>query len=168
MQLSILAAVAENGVIGRDNKLPWHLSTDLRRFKRLTMDHAIVMGRKTYESIGKTLTGRTMIVISRMARFQPKSDDVVVAGSLDEALGAASTRVPDKDEAFVVGGARIYEMAMPRADLLYMTRVLASTDGDVTFPDVDWQQWQLRGEIEHHEADERNDYPHTFQIWRRN
>jgi dihydrofolate reductase len=166
MQLTLIAAVAENGVIGRGGQLPWHLSADLRRFKRLTMGHAILMGRRTWESIGRPLPGRTSIVISRQADYQPGHDGVLVATNLDEALSQARKFASDSDEAFIIGGARIYEMSSPRADRLLVTRVHASVEGDTLFPQVDWTQWRLASE-ERHEADEDNEYPHTFQTWLR-
>ena len=174
MNLSILVAVAENGVIGREGQLPWHLSSDLRRFKRLTMGRAILMGRKTWESIGRPLPGRTSIVLSRQANYQSGHDGVLVATNLDEALSQARRSVAttdaetnaEADEAFIIGGARIYEMCLPRADRLLVTRVHAQIEGDVHFPQVDWNAWQLLEE-EPHAADEKNDYPHTYQIWQR-
>ena len=174
MNLSIIAAVAENGVIGRDGQLPWHLSSDLQRFKRLTMGHAILMGRKTWESIGRPLPGRTSIVISRQADYQPGHDGVFVATNLDEALAHARRSVAKTDaegetapdDAFIIGGARIYEMCFPRADRLLVTRVHGEIAGDVYFPQVDWDAWQLVEE-NRHAADEKNDYPHTYQFWQR-
>jgi dihydrofolate reductase len=166
MNLSILVAVAENGVIGREGQLPWHLSSDLRRFKRLTMGHAILMGRKTWESIGRPLPGRTSIVLSRQANYQPGHDGVLVATNLDEALAQASRSVVEADEAFIIGGAGIYEMCLPRADRLLVTRVHAQIEGDVHFPQVDWNAWQLIEETDHG-ADDNNDYPHTYQLWQR-
>ena len=170
MNLSIIVAVAENGVIGREGQMPWHLSSDLRRFKRLTMGHAILMGRKTWESIGRPLPGRTSIVISRQANYQPGHEGVLVATNLDEALAQArcldTEAKSEPDEAFIIGGARIYEMCFPRADRLLVTRVHAQIDGDVYFPQVDWNSWQLIEET-HRAADEKNDYPHTYQIWQR-
>ena len=166
MNLSIIVAMAENGVIGREGQLPWHLSSDLRRFKRLTMGHAILMGRKTWESIGRPLPGRTSIVISRQANYQSEHDGVLVATNLDEALAQARRLDAKADEAFIIGGARIYETSLPRADRLLVTRVHAQIEGDVHFPQVDWNAWQLLEE-EPHAADEKNDHPHTYQIWER-
>jgi dihydrofolate reductase len=166
MQLTLIAAVAENGVIGRGGRLPWHLSADLRRFKRLTMGHAIIMGRRTWESIGRPLPGRTSIVISRQADYQPGHDGVLMATNLDEALSQACKLASGADKAFVIGGARIYEMSLARADRLLITRVHDAVEGDVQFPQVDWTQWRKIAE-ERHEADETNDYPHTFQTWLR-
>lgn len=166
MHLTLIVAVAENGVIGREGQLPWHLSTDLRRFKRLTMGHPILMGRRTWESIGRPLPGRASIVISRQADYQPGFGDVHLATNLDEALACARNLKCDSDEAFIIGGARIYEMSLPRADRLLVTRVHADVEGDVWFPQVDWDCWRLNSE-ERSEADDKNDYPHTFQVWQR-
>ena len=166
MNLSIIVALAENGVIGRDGDLPWHLSADLQRFKRVTMGHAIVMGRKTWESIGRPLPGRTSIVISRQAEYDPGHEKVLVATNLDEALAQARNLPNPRDEAFVIGGARIYEMCLPRAQRLLVTRVHADVAGDVSFPEFDWKQWHLEQE-EKHTADDKNEYPFTFQAWQR-
>jgi dihydrofolate reductase len=130
MRLSIIAAVADNGVIGRDNALPWRLSADLRRFKVLTLGHHLLMGRKTFESIGSVLPGRTTVVISRGRPALPPG--VLLAHSIDEAVAMA--RASGDFEAFVAGGAEIYELALPVADRLYLTRVHTITDGDIRFP----------------------------------
>lgn len=160
--LSIIAAVSENNVIGRDGALPWHLSADLKRFKRLTMGHAIVMGRKTWESIGRPLPGRTSIVISRQA--DRRADGAKVAASLSGALEFARQSGVGHSEVFVIGGAAVYALALSHAERLYLTRVHAIVEGDVAFPTVDWNAWQLLEES-HHVADERNDFAHTFQTW---
>ena len=163
MLLSIIAAVSENNIIGRGGQLPWRLSSDLRRFKQLTLGHAIIMGKKTWESIGRPLPGRTSIVISRQADWRPA--DALVARNIEEALLAAS-RVHPGQEAFVIGGAAIYGLALSRADRLYLTRVHALVEGDVEFPHVDWEAWQLT-EASYHQADEPNDFAFTFQVWQR-
>jgi dihydrofolate reductase len=162
--LSIIAAVSENNVIGRGGGLPWHLAVDLKRFKRLTMGHAIIMGRRTWESIGRPLPGRTSIVISRQTDW--RVDGASVAASLDGALEIARRSKVDQSEAFVIGGAAVYALALPRAERLYLTRVHAVVEGDVEFPAVDWNAWRLMEES-HHAADERNDFDHTFQVWLR-
>src|SRR5438093_773206 len=115
MTVSIIVAMTEDRVIGKDNKLPWHLSEDLKRFKRLTMGHAVIMGRKTFDSIGKPLPGRRNIVLSRDANFRPA--DVVVAANLKEALAACA---PGESEAFVIGGAALFQEALPLADRIYL------------------------------------------------
>ncbi len=139
MKLSIIVAVGENGVIGRDNRLPWRISGDLKRFKALTMRHHLLMGRKTFESIGKALPGRTTIVLSRGTPELPEG--VVHAESLDRAVDLA--RSAGETEAFVAGGAAVFAEALPRADTLYLTRVAATVAGDTYFPDWDRDAWQL-------------------------
>jgi dihydrofolate reductase len=136
--VTIVAAVARNGVIGVDGGLPWHLPDDLRRFKSLTMGHVLVMGRRTYESIGRPLPGRTTVVVTRNAGWDPGSEDVLVATGLDEAIGAAKAI---DDEVFVVGGAQVYADALPLADLLELTLVDDEPDGDTIFPPVEWGDW---------------------------
>lgn len=166
MQLTIIVAAAENGVIGHQGDLPWHLSADLRRFKQTTMGHAILMGRKTWESIGRPLPGRISIVLTRQSNYDPGHADVLVAKNLDDALALARNLEDSRDEAFVIGGARIYEMSLPRAERLLMTRVHAELDGDVWLPEIDWEAWQLVDK-QSHEADDQNDHPHTYQTWHR-
>lgn len=129
MKVSLILAVSENGVIGRDNRLPWHLSADLRRFRQLTMGHHILMGRRTWESIGKPLPGRTSVVLTRGSFEAPAG--VLVAPSLDQALDLA--RAAGETEAFVLGGSAVFEAALPRTDRVYLTRVLAAVEGDVRF-----------------------------------
>ena len=138
MPVTIVAAVARNGVIGVDGRLPWRLPDDLRRFKKLTLGHVLVMGRKTYESIGHPLPGRTTVVVTRNARWDPGSDEVVVAAGVPEAIAAATAI---DDEVFVVGGAQVYAAALPVTHRLELTLVDAEPDGDTTFPDVDWGEW---------------------------
>jgi dihydrofolate reductase len=142
IRLSMIAAVAENGVIGRDNGLPWRLPSDLRHFKAVTMGKPIVMGRKTFESIGRALPGRDNIVVTR--RTDMVADDVHVAYSLDEALGLAEgfARARGVDEVFIIGGAEIYAEAIGRADRLYITEVAARPEGDATFPAIDPAMWR--------------------------
>ncbi len=144
MPVTIVAAVARNGVIGVDGGLPWHLPDDLRRFKELTLGHVLVMGRKTYESIGRPLPGRTTVVVTRTTGWDPGSSEVLVSGSVPAALDAAAAI---DGEVFVVGGAQVYVDAMPLADRLDLTFVDAEPDGDTHFPVVDWREWrELRRE----------------------
>jgi dihydrofolate reductase len=164
MRISIIAAVAENGVIGRTGKLPWHLSDDLRRFKRLTMGRTIVIGRRTWESIGRPLPGRRMIVVSRQAQYRVDAENVEVAASLDDALRVAEA--VGEDEVFIVGGAELYRESLARADRLHLTRVHASVEGDTVFPPIEWRAWRFV-ESETHEADERNDYGYSFEVYER-
>ncbi len=162
MSLSILVAVAENGVIGRGGDLPWHLAADLGRFKRLTIGHAIVMGRKTWESIGRPLPGRRMVVVTRQAGY--RAEGVRVAAGLQQALEMA--REAGDREPFVVGGAEIYRQALPLASRLYRTRVLADVEGDTYFPKFQEAEWRLV-ESDPHEADARNDHPFCFELLKR-
>ena len=164
MRVSIIAAVAENGVIGRNGKLPWHLSADLRRFKQLTMGHAIIMGRRTWESIGRPLPGRKMIVVSRQPDYRADIAGVEVTASLDDALQRAGAY--GEDEAFVIGGAELYREALSHAERLYFTRVRADVAGDTYFPQVNWNQWRLI-ELQEHAADDKNDYSYDFNIYQR-
>lgn len=145
MPVTIVAAVARNGIIGVDGRLPWRLPDDLRRFKKLTLGHVLVMGRKTYESIGHPLPGRTTVVVTRNARWDSGSDEVVVAAGVPEAIAAATAI---DDEVFVVGGAQVYAAALPVTHRIELTLVDAEPDGDTTFPDVDWGEWLELGREE--------------------
>lgn len=160
MKVSLILAMAENRVIGRGNDLPWHLPADLKRFKALTLDHTIVMGRKTWESIGRPLPRRRSIVISRNPDYE--ADGAEVAGSLDEALALAA----GDDEVFVIGGAAVFAAAVPRADRVYLTRVHAEVAGDIACPPLDDGSWVLVEE-ERHEANEHHAYPFSFQVYDR-
>ena len=161
MRLSIIAALSSNNVIGRNNELPWHLSTDLKRLKALTMGHHMIMGRKTYDSIGRPLPGRRFVVITRDPNFSVEG--VQVAHSLEEAIQLAA----GDEEPFIAGGAQIFELALHRADRMYLTRVHAEVEGDTFFPDFDdVSEWQLT-DSEHFEADEKNDYPFSFLTYDR-
>jgi dihydrofolate reductase len=157
MRVSLIAAVASNGVIGRAGGMPWHLPADLARFKALTMGHHLIVGRRTWESIGRSLPGRRMVVVSRVARELPAG--VALAGSLEEALAKAEKA--GEGEVFVGGGAQLYREALPRADRLHLTRVLAEVPGDVTFPPFDEAAWRVV-DREEHPADERHAYPFVF------
>jgi len=133
--VSLIVAMAQNRVIGRNNALPWRLSPDLKRFRRITMGHPIVMGRKTYESIGRPLDGRKNIVISRNPDFRP--DGVTVASSIDQALALASD-----NEIMIIGGADIYKQTLPRADRIHFTLIHESFDGDAYFPEINSNEWK--------------------------
>ena len=159
----MIAALASNGVIGRNNDLPWHLSTDLKRLKQLTMGHHMIMGRKTYESIGRPLPGRIFIVLTANPGF--KAEGVQVTHSLEDAIRIA--REAGDPEPFIAGGAAVFEQAMHRADRMYLTRVHADVEGDTFFPEFDdVSEWQLT-DAEHFEADEKNDYPFSFLTYDR-
>lgn len=137
MEISIIVAIAEKGVIGGGNELLWHIPDDLKRFKRITSGHSVIMGRKTFESIGKPLPNRRNIVITRNPEF--RAEGIEVANSLNVALGLTKT----EDEVFIIGGGEIYRQALPMATKLYITRVHANFEGDTYFPEIPTQQWQL-------------------------
>lgn len=156
-RLTLIVAVADNGVIGREGGLPWRLSEDLRRFKQRTLGRPVVMGRKTWESLGKPLPGRTNIVITRRGNYQVDVSGVIVARDLDAAIAAAG----DVDEVMIIGGAEIYALALPRADLVELTQVHAIVEGDTVFPTLPSADWKEISRTEH-PADERNQYPTSF------
>jgi dihydrofolate reductase len=162
MMLALIWAAAENDVIGREGDLPWHLPKDLKRFKALTLDHTILMGRKTFESIGRPLPRRRSIVISRNPDYRAPGAEVV--SSLASGLALARQDGADA-ECFVIGGAEILRAALPLATKIYLTRVHAEVAGNVLFP-FDPSQWQLKTE-EHHPADSRHPYSFTFQLFTR-
>lgn len=160
MILSLLVAASENNVIGKDNKLPWHLPNDLKYFKNLTWGMPILMGRKTFDSIGKPLPGRKSIVITRNNDWQ--HEDVLVVHSINEAIEQAE--MFGVKEIFVIGGAEIFTTALPAANRIYLTRIHHTIDGDVFFPEMDKAKWQLASE-RYCAADEKNAYNHTYQVW---
>lgn len=166
MLLSIIVAQSENRIIGRGNKLPWYLPEDLKYFKRITQGKPIVMGRKTYESIGRPLPGRTNIVISRNSSYQ--SPGVHVVASLDAALELAENQalIDGSEEMLVIGGAEIYAQALTQADRLYVTQVHATIEGDASFPEIDHAQWQqiLREDFS---AEGPNPYDYSFLVFQR-
>ncbi len=163
MKLSILVALAKNRVIGCDGELPWHLPDELKHLKRLTMGHHLIMGRKTYESIGRPLPGRTSIVVTR-SLDTPPHPEVLLARSLDEAIEIAGGC--EESEAFVFGGETIYALALPLADRLYLTRVDAMPQGDAYFPEFDEGRWTLLDETAH-PADERHAHAYVHQTLER-
>ncbi|MCC8035206.1 MAG: dihydrofolate reductase, partial [Rikenellaceae bacterium] len=145
--ISIIVAVARNGVIGGKNKLLWHISEDLRRFKAITYGHPVVMGRKTFESLGGPLPGRTNVVITRNPSYAVEGCTVV--SSLEEAAGL----FPSAEEVFIVGGGEIYRQAMASADRLYITKVHRDYQGDTTFPEIDPKIWEPVS-VEYHKRGE--------------
>jgi dihydrofolate reductase len=152
-RLSALVAVARNGVIGKDNALPWQLSADLRRFKALTMGHSIIMGRKTYESIGKPLLGRISIIVTRQPGYRIKNATVV--NSIDEAVKICcihDASQPSGSECFVIGGAEIFREAMRLCDRIYITEIQKDFEGDVVLPEFDRREW-IEVSREKHEDD---------------
>jgi len=162
MRVSIIAAVADDRVIGRGNDLPWRLPADLARFKRLTLGHHLLMGRKTWESIGRPLPGRTTVVISRRQPELPAG--VLLAAGIDQALDLA--RAAGEDEAFIAGGAEIYRQTLGRADRLYLTRVDARVAGDSRFPPWDAAAWRLVSRQDR-PADGTNPLPLSFLVYDR-
>lgn len=139
MTISLVAAVAANGVIGRNGRLPWKLPDDLARFKALTMGHPVIMGRSTFQSMGRALTGRTNIVLSRDPDLRIQG--CTITHSAEEARAAAMAT--GTEEAFVIGGTAIYALFLPGARRLYLTWVDAEVDGDARFPAVDWSRWRV-------------------------
>lgn len=146
MIVSMIVAMSENRVIGKDGGLPWHLPEDLKRFKKITMGHPIIMGRKTYESIGRALPGRRNIVISRNSNLQ--IDGVETTSSLGEALDL----VKSEKEVFIIGGAQIYEASLSQADRIYLTEVHQQIHGDAYFPEINSSQFQEVSRESHGEA----------------
>ena len=163
IRIVLVAAIARNGVIGAGGDLVWRISDDLKWFKKTTLGKPIVMGRKTFESIGKPLPGRDNIVITRQSDFAPAG--VIVARTIDEALklGQEWARASDADEVCVIGGGEIYAQTLPVADRVYLTRVDAAPEGDVYFPDLDLQEWDVSRESAA-QKNERNQYDCEFFI----
>lgn len=158
--ISIIVATSMNDVIGIRGDLPWKLSDDLKRFKQLTMGKPIVMGRLTWESIGRPLPGRQNIVLTRQAGFAADGCDVVASPA--EALAAAA----EAEEIMIIGGGQIYALFLPKASRLYVTRVQASIDGDAFFPGIDETTWQLVDRVPH-AADDANEYAFEFRTYER-
>ena len=157
MRRSLVVAMARNRVIGRDNRLPWRLPADLAYFKQVTTGHPVVMGRRTYESIGRPLPGRQNIVVTRNRAFSAPGCTVV--GSLDEAWKAAG----DADEVSVIGGTTLFAETLPIADRIHLTEVEAAVPGDTFFPEFDRSQWNER-EVARHAADERHEHPFRIVV----
>jgi dihydrofolate reductase len=158
--LSIVVAVSENNAIGKNNELLWHLPADLKHFKNITTGHTIIMGRKTFDSIGRALPNRRNIVITRQASLAVEGVEFV--NSLNEALELCI----DKEQAYIIGGAEIYRQALPFCDRIYLTRVHQYFEGDAFFPELDEHNWQ---ETEKHDylPDEKNKFAYTFSTLER-
>jgi dihydrofolate reductase len=159
-RVSLIVAMAKNRVIGRDNTLPWHLPADLKHFKALTMGHHMIMGRKTYESIGKPLPGRTSVVVTHNANYSVPG--VIVANSLEAAIAACG----DDEEVFVTGGAELYRQAIKFADRIYLTEIDANITGDAHFTELDRKLW-LETERVSRAPDEKNLYSYHFVVYDR-
>ncbi len=166
MKISLIAALADNGVIGRDNKLPWHLPGDLKYFKAVTYGKPVVMGRKTWESLGRPLPGRTNIVITRQPGYVANGAKVVA--TLEAALQLAEqvALIDGQDECVVIGGAEIYALALPRCDRLYLTEVHAQVDGDAFFPPFDRTRWR-EVQRERFAAEGPNPYAYSLVVYER-
>ncbi|TIW66349.1 MAG: dihydrofolate reductase, partial [Mesorhizobium sp.] len=165
--IAIYVAIADNGVIGRDGGLPWRLSTDLKRFKADTMGKPIIMGRKTYEGIGRPLPGRLNIVVTRDKAW--RAEGIEIAHSLKEAIALANVRgrcMAGADEICVVGGGEIYAQALPLADRLHVTHVLASVEGDAHFPPIDTDQWRVAS-AEDFPAGEKDSHATRYTVYER-
>lgn len=162
MTISFMVAASGNNVIGKNNDLPWRLPNDLKYFKNTTWGMPVVMGRKTFESSGTALPGRTNIVITRNRDWTAPGARTVK--TLDEALQAA--KETDARELFIIGGGEIFREALPLAGRIYMTRVHAQVDGDTFFPEIDQAEWELVSNQDH-PADEKHAYAYSFQLWKR-
>lgn len=162
MKISCIVAVAQNLVIGKDNDIPWYLPADLQYFKKRTLGHHIIMGRKCYTSIGRPLPKRTNVIITRDPFFI--STNCVVTHSIPEALEQAHAN--GEEEAFIIGGGTIYEQTADLWDKLYLTEVDLKVEGDIYFPTLEMDQWRLTSE-EAHKADEKNEHDYTFKVYER-
>jgi dihydrofolate reductase len=162
MIVSAIVAVAENGVIGRDNDIPWRLSDDLKYFKRTTLNHHIITGRNNFLSIGRPLPKRTNVIITRNPFYAV--DGCLIAHSVEEALQIAYEN--GDEEAFIIGGGKIYELSLEYWDRLYLTNVHAKIEGDVMFPELNMDKWNLISS-EAHKADEKNEFDYTFNVYER-
>jgi dihydrofolate reductase len=160
MKLSLIAAVSRNNVIGKDNKMPWHLPADLQFFKTTTLGKPIIMGRKTWESLGRILPGRRHIVVTRNKDYT--AEGVEIIHSTDAALKQAS----NVDEAVIIGGAHLYEEMLPLTDRLYLTEIDAEFEGDTFFPEWNKEEWEVVSS-DAHPADEKNSFPYRFVVYDR-
>ncbi len=157
MTLTLIAAIAENNALGKDNKMLWHLPDDFKRFKQLTSGHYIIMGRKTFESLPGMLPNRTHVIITRQEDY--KAEGCIIVNSLDQALAAC----PQDDEVFVIGGGEIYKQAITKADKIELTRVHdIAPEADAYFPEFDTEVWKLAEKV-HHPKDEKHKFDFTFE-----
>ena len=154
-RISMIVAMASNHAIGLNNKMPWHLSADLKKFKQITMGSPILMGRKTYESIGRPLPGRDNIIVSRNVDYQ--QDGCFVFNSIDQAIA----RCEQYDEIFIIGGATFYNAMLPKADTLYLTQINQSFEGDTFFPDIQQEEWE---EVAREDIDDDSSVDFTYSF----
>lgn len=158
--ITLIVAAAENNAIGKDNQMPWHLPNDFKYFKKSTLGHSVVMGRKTFESIGRPLPDRRNIILTRDQNYI--NPDIDVANSIDEVL----TYCRDEREIFIIGGANIYRQTLALAHRVLLTRVHTVVDGDAFFPELPPTEWELTSS-EHHQKDEKHAFDYTFEVWER-
>lgn len=158
IKINLIVAAAENNVIGDKNKMLWHLPNDLKFFKNKTMGHSVLMGRKTFDSLGKPLPERRNIIITRDKDY--RHEDVDIANSVEEAISYCR----DEREIFIIGGGQIYKTALPLANRIYMTRVHTKIDGSTTFPELDTAVWR-KVSVEKHSKDDRHPYDYTFEVY---
>ncbi len=161
MKLAMIVAASENNIIGSNGDLPWTISADLKRFRKLTMTHHMIMGRKTFESIGGLLPGRTTVIVTRQKDYIAPAEALVV-GSVEEAIKVCE----GDDQPFVIGGAQVYELFMNHVSVLHLTRVHATIHGDTVLSSINWDDWQLI-ESTRHAADTRNEHDYSFEVYER-
>ncbi len=159
-KLSMIVAASENNVIGMKGDMPWRLSEDLKRFKRLTMGHHIIMGRKTFDSIGRLLPGRTTVIVTRQTEFE--IEGARIAHSIEDAISICG----QDDAPLVTGGAEIYRLALPWVSEIHLTRVHTMLEGDTLLPEIDWTRWELV-DRSWHASDEKNSFDYSFETHRR-
>lgn len=162
MNLATVVAASENNVIGKNNQLLWNLPNDMKFFKNTTWGMPVIMGRKTFDALGKPLPGRTNIIITRKEDWQPEG--TIVVNNIDAAIAAAAGA--DAKEAFVIGGGEIFTQVLPKVHRMYLTRVHATFDGDAWFREFDPLDWDLLSQLDF-PADNRHAYPYSFQVWER-
>lgn len=158
LKITLIVAATENNVIGKGNKMPWHLPNDLKYFKKNTLEHSVVMGRKTFESLGKPLPDRRNIILTR--DMTAKSDDVDIANSFQEVLNYCR----DEREIFVIGGGEIFKQTLPFADKILLTRLHTTIDGDAYFPELPTHEWILESE-DKHQKDKKHAFDYSFQVY---
>jgi len=159
LTITLIVAASENNVIGQNNQMPWHLPNDFKYFKKTTIAHSVIMGRKTFESIGKALPDRRNIVITKNSAYQ--AEDIDIANNIGEVFAACR----DEQEIFIIGGANIYTQFLPLADKILLTRVHANLTGDAFFPELNPEQWILSSS-ENHPADEKHAYAYSFEVYK--
>ncbi|HEY2721885.1 MAG TPA: dihydrofolate reductase [Chitinophagaceae bacterium] len=162
MTISFIVAASENNVIGKDNQLPWHLPKDMKYFKNITWGMPVIMGRKSFEALGKPLNGRKNFVITRNKDW--KAEGVQAVQTIDNAIALATQT--DTKEILITGGGEIFKAALPKANRIYLTRVHGNFEGDAFFPTLDTNEWKLTSNHDH-DPDEKNHYALSFQVWER-